>query len=91
VLPDPSLRERFMNRFGVTDLFYPDNRIKSLGSREGFPVIVLAPDLQNFAQQNKVFLHGFDENIGNGHWNIAGNRAAGELTAKKICEDALLK
>jgi hypothetical protein len=91
VLPDPRLRERFMNRFGVTDLFYPDNRIKSLGSREGFSVITLAPDLQNFAQQNNVFLHGFGENIGNGHWNIAGNRAAGKLIAKKICEEALLK
>ena len=91
VLPDPALRERFMNRFGVTDLFYPDNRIRALGSREGIPVITLAPDLQNFAQRNNVFLHGFGENIGNGHWNIEGNRAAGKLIAKKFCEDALLK
>jgi len=91
VLPDANVRERFMNRFGITELFYPDNRIKSLGSREGIPVITIAPDLQNFAQQNNVFLHGFGADIGNGHWNVAGNRVAGESIAKKMCEDALLK
>ena len=65
--------------------------IKALGTREGIPVITLAPDLQAFAQQNNVFLHGFGENIGNGHWNVAGNRVAGELIAKKLCEEPLLK
>ena len=33
VLPDPKSREAFMSRIGITDLFYPDNRIKSLGTR----------------------------------------------------------
>jgi hypothetical protein len=91
VLPDPRSREAFNKRFGVTDLFYPDNRIKALGAREGIAVITLAPDLQDFAERNQVFLHGFGANIGNGHWNVAGNRIAGELIAKKICEDGLLK
>ncbi len=91
VLPDAESREVFKNRFGITDLFYPDNRIKSLGAREGIEVITLAPDLQQFAEHNKVFLHGFGENIGNGHWNVTGNRVAGELIAKKICESRLLK
>jgi hypothetical protein len=91
VLPDPKSREAFKRRFGVADLFYPDNRIKSLGAREGIPVITLAPDLQEFAERNKVFLHGFGKNVGNGHWNSLGNRVAGELIAKKICEGGLLK
>ncbi|HUS11198.1 MAG TPA: SGNH/GDSL hydrolase family protein [Pyrinomonadaceae bacterium] len=91
VLPDANLRERFKQRFGITDLLYPDNRIKALGSRERISVITLAPALQEFAEQNKVFLHGFGEDIGNGHWNITGHRVAGQLIAKKICEDALLK
>ncbi len=91
VLPDAKLREAFKSRFGITDLFYPDNRIKSLGAREGIPVIVLAPELQDFAEHNNVFLHGFGKNIGNGHWNATGNRVAGELIAKKICEGGLLK
>ena len=91
VLPDPTQREAVARRIGATDLFYPDKRIKSLCERENIPVITLAPDLQHFAESNKVYLHGFDKNIGDGHWNVTGNRVAGELIAKKICEGALLK
>jgi hypothetical protein len=91
VLPNPAAREQFKKRIGITDLFYPDNRIKSLGAREGIPVVMLAPELQQFAERNNVFLHGFGQNIGNGHWNPTGHRVAGELIAKKICEEALLK
>jgi len=91
VLPSAKSRDAFKNRFGITDLFYPDNRIKALGTREGIPVITLAPELQEFAEHNNVFLHGFGTDIGNGHWNVTGNRVAGELIAKKICEGAFLK
>ncbi len=91
LLPDPRLTENFKNRLGITNLFYPDDRIKSLGAREGIPVVTLAPELQEFAQRNNVFLHGFGEGIGNGHWNATGHRVAGELIAKKMCEGALLK
>jgi hypothetical protein len=91
VLPNPELREEFKQRFGVTDLFYPDNRIKAFGAREAIPVITLAPEMQEFAQRNDVFLHGFGANPGNGHWNATGQRVAGELIAKKMCEGALLK
>jgi hypothetical protein len=91
VIPDPKWREAFAKRLGVTDLLYPDTRIKAFGAREGIPVVNLAPDLQSFADNNKTFLHGFGENIGNGHWNATGHRVAGELLAKKICAGALLK
>jgi hypothetical protein len=91
VLPNPAWREAFKKRFGITDLFYPDERIKSLCLREGIPVITLAPELQEYAQRNNVFLHGFGKNIGNGHWNATGQRVAGELIAKKMCEGALVK
>ena len=91
VLPNPESREAFRRRFGITDLFYPDDRIKSLCLREGIPTITLAPELQEFAQRNNVYLHGFGENLGNGHWNATGQRVAGELIAKKICEGALFK
>ena len=91
VLPDAKSRQAFKSRFGITDLFYPDNRIKALGKRESIPVVTLAPELQDFAEHNNVFLHGFGEDIGNGHWNATGNRVAGELIAKKICEGAILK
>jgi hypothetical protein len=85
VLPDPSAREVFMRRFGVKDLFYPDNRIKSLSERENMTVITLAPELQAYAEKHRTFLHGFGSNIGNGHWNVEGHRVVGELLAAKLC------
>jgi lysophospholipase L1-like esterase len=89
VWPDPSVREVLMRRFGVKDLFYPDNRIKALGEREKMTVITLAPELQAYAEKNRTFLHGFGSNIGNGHWNVEGHRVVGELLAEKLCTGAV--
>jgi hypothetical protein len=86
VYPDPNVRQIFMKRVGVNDLFYPDNRLKQLGEREHIPVITLAPEMQTYAEQNRVFLHGFGNNQGNGHWNQLGHRVAAELIARKLCE-----
>lgn len=91
VLPSGEGRAGFKKKFGINNLFYPDDRIKLLGAREGIPVITLARELQEYAERNTVYLHGFGANIGNGHWNVAGHRVAGELIAKKMCEGGLLK
>ena len=91
VHPDPKLREGFKKSLGIKDLFYPDNRIKDFCLRQQIPVITLAPELQQFAEHNHAYLHGFGSNLGNGHWNVLGNRLAGELIAKKFCEGGLLK
>jgi hypothetical protein len=91
VYPDPSIRQTFMERLGVSTLFYPDLRIKTLGEREGFSVLNLAPQFQIYADQNKVFLHGFAPNVGRGHWNVDGHRLAGETIAQKLCEGTASK
>jgi hypothetical protein len=85
VYPDPNVRQIFLKRAGVNDLFYPDNRIKSFCDREKIPVVTLAPQLRNYADQNKVFLHGFGANVGNGHWNQLGHRVAAELITQRLC------
>jgi hypothetical protein len=87
VLPDPAAREAFARRFGATDLFYPDLRVRALGERHNFTVFNLAPELQAYAEQRRVYLHGFGADIGNGHWNADGHRAAGELLAQKLCTE----
>jgi hypothetical protein len=87
VFPDSQPRQAFLEKIGATDIFYPDTRIKNLGERERFKVYNLAPELQGYAEQNKVFLHGFGENIGNGHWNAEGHRIAGEKLSQKLCEE----
>jgi hypothetical protein len=85
VYPDAEVRQSFLKGIGGSDLLYPDQRFGALGEREGIPVITLAPQLQVYADQNKVFLHGFGGEMGKGHWNPLGHRVASELIAKELC------
>lgn len=87
VHPDPSVRKSFMETQGIADLFYPDLRIKALGDREGFEVLNLAGNLQAYAEEHQVFLHGFENTtLGKGHWNAEGHRIAGQMIAQHLCE-----
>jgi hypothetical protein len=86
VHPKPAIRQSFIKTVGATDLFYPDLRLKTFCEREGIKALALAPPLQAYAEQNNVFLHGFDKDIGNGHWNVLGHRVAGEMLARYLCE-----
>jgi hypothetical protein len=85
VYPDPKVRQTFIDRYGISDLFYPDHQFEKICEREHVPAIILGPRLQEYAERNKVFLHGFGSDIGNGHWNQSGHRVAGELIAKDLC------
>lgn len=85
VNPNSAVRAEYMKQLGVDTLFYPDLRIKAVGERAGFEVLTLAPALQEYATRNQVFLHGFGETTGRGHWNETGHRVVGELIAEKIC------
>ncbi len=87
VYPDPSVRQKFLQTFGVTDLFYPEKRIADLGQREGFSVLNLGPTFQAYAEQNHLCLHGFDNSFPcNGHWNVVGHELAGKMIASLLCE-----
>ena len=89
VYPDASARAAFARRLGVEDLFYAERRFRAVGEREGFPVFNLAPGLQSYADEHKVFLHGFAPDLGNGHWNEEGHRVAGEMLAQWLCNVGL--
>ena len=80
-----------MERLGVRTLLYPDIRIRTLGEREGFRVLNLAQKFQLYADQHKIFLHGFSPNMGRGHWNIDGHRLAGETIAQNLCQTVVAK
>ena len=83
--PDPVVREGFQKHLGVSDLFYPDERIAALGQREGFAVLTLAQPLQAYAESHHVFLHGFPNTPkGFGHWNELGHAQAGRLIADRL-------
>jgi hypothetical protein len=88
VHPDPSVRRAFAERLGVGDLFYTERRLSDFGERHGLSVLSLAPAFQRHAEERKVFLHGFDEaRPGRGHWNERGHALAGELVARRLCQD----
>ncbi len=80
-----------MKRLNVDLLFYPDLRIKSLGEREGFETLTLAPPLRDYAIRNQVFLHGSEQTKGKGHWNQIGHQLVAEMIADKLCQPGWLK
>ena len=88
VLPDPKARAAQLAYLGVDDIFYPDKRIKHFADAHSITDVMLAPALQNYAEQNHVFLHGFEKNLGFGHWNPAGHRAAGEMLGETFCRES---
>jgi hypothetical protein len=86
IYPSPIVRGYYLKTYRSSDIFYPDERIKALGEREGFAVLNLAQPMQAYADEHQVFLAGFkNTKMGVGHWNAAGHRLAGELIAQKIC------
>ncbi len=87
VHPDAAVRQTFMKHLGVSDLFYPDLRLQELGRRQNIPMLNLAPDLQRYAEDHKIYLHGFGANLGFGHWNEDGHRVAGQMIAQKLCSE----
>ena len=88
VHPDRSIREGFAQQIGVSDLFYPDHRIADFGEANGISVLSLAPLFQKYADEHRVFLHGFDNGqLGLGHWNEKGHALAGEVVAQRLCDD----
>jgi hypothetical protein len=85
VYPDPVVRQKFLQHVGADSIFYPNLRLKALAQREQIDFLDLAQPMQAYADQNKVFLHGFGSDLGNGHWNANGHRLAAELIAQKLC------
>lgn len=86
VHPDPAVRRDFMKRLRIDTLFYPDERLAAFGQREGIPVLPLAPALQQVAERDDVFLHGFPNTApGEGHWNERGHAAAAREMAGWVC------
>lgn len=84
VHPQRSLREALAAKLGVPDLFYPDRRIGEFAKRNSIQAVLLAPPMQRLAEERGIYFHGF-ENVGVGHWNAQGHRAAADLIARELC------
>lgn len=81
-------RRALERRLKVPDLFEPERRVKRVGERVGFPVLSLAPLLQDWAREHAVCVHGFENAVlCGGHWNAAGHRLAGTWIADFLAEN----
>jgi hypothetical protein len=87
VHPDPDERKRYATSLNVDDLLYPDRRIKQLAQQEDIQLVMLAPELQAWAEEHQECVHGFDNaEPCSGHWNKKGHHLAGTIIAHKICQ-----
>lgn len=86
VYPDVSVRQRFLQYVGTSTIFYPNLRLKTFAEHQKIDFLDLAQPMQAFADQNKIFLHGFGSDMGNGHWNANGHKVAADLIAQHLCK-----
>ena len=85
VMPDATFQAGYLRAVGGTDLLYPSHRFMALAARKGFSVLDLVVPMSTYAQDHRVYFHGFSNTaLGTGHWNRDGNRFAAGLIANKI-------
>lgn len=85
---DPDQKVLLKQRLHAKKLDYPEQRLRALGESEGFPVLNLLYDFQQYAEQHHAYLHGFpNTKLGAGHWNEQGHDLAAQLISERICQD----
>ena len=83
--PQTERTNAFIQQRGILNEFTPDYRVRGFGLKHFIDVLLLAPSLQKIARERKIYLHGFGHDLGRGHWNQNGHRAAGEIIAAYLC------
>jgi hypothetical protein len=85
VTPDRARRQEIEKHLGLDDFFYPDERIAGMGAKWGFPVFGLTRELQEIAERERMYMHGFkNTKLGFGHLNEQGHEAVAKLLATKM-------
>jgi hypothetical protein len=86
VPPDSDAMRRHAAKLGEKDLFYPERRMRALAARERMDAVFLAEPFARYAEEHKVFLHGFpNTQMGGGHWNETGHALAAKLISQHLC------
>lgn len=89
---EENLRIAYQQQHQITDLYYPNKRIKALADKAGFTIVDFTETFANYAKQNQECLHGFTPaaNCG-GHWNQIGHKIAGNMLSQQLCQDFFQK
>jgi hypothetical protein len=85
VNPNVANRAAFAKWLGVKDLYYGERRLEKFCRSHAIPMLALAPIFADYTSQHQVYLHGFGEKPGQGHWNRDGHRLAGHHIAQWLC------
>ena len=80
--PNPAERQELMNRAGISD-FLSRSPIQQFAKSRGIPVLNLAPYLQRYAEEHKVYFHGLRADH-QGLLNELGHKLAGADGAKDL-------
>ena len=84
--PDAALRQKLQAKYGVADFTYSERRVVAFAREKGMPGIMLGPAMQARAATGGAPLYGFENReLGFGHWNQRGHRAAAEIIARELC------
>lgn len=92
VLPRPEVRRALVEGDESASLFYAEERLSDLAAAEGFRYLPLAPEMQELADAEGIFFHGFDNTAyGRGHWNRAAHRFAGRRIGETVCNHDMIQ
>ncbi len=84
--PDPAVRRRAMQQWGLDTLSYPTQRLLAFAAGEGIPVIPLETRLRSWAEANHQYVFGFPNTApGFGHMNENGHRLVAEAIRDRLC------
>jgi hypothetical protein len=80
--PDKQKAAELQARLGVDSLFHSDRLFAEFAAEAGIHHLVLAPEMERYATEHNLVLHGFKGMPRNtGHLNQAGHFAVGHLIA----------
>jgi hypothetical protein len=87
-LPTQERRHAAAQKFELTDMDYPVERIARVAALNAIPYLNLLGPLRDFADSKRVFLYGFPPQLGEGHLNATGTEVSGRAIASWLCERA---
>lgn len=92
VHPNENERLKFKEKFKITNIDYPEERILNFGKENGISIISLSKSMRTVAIKKNIYYHGFSNTkLGIGHWNEKGHDFASREVTKIICRDLLIK
>ena len=87
VNPIQNEKNIFQQKNNVSDIFYPDKRLKEFSDSNQIKVVNVAKKMSMIAKEKKVYFHGFNNTkLGTGHWNIEGHRVGSKIISDELCK-----